>query len=291
MTASRNPGGNDRPNTYVVNNRDEEELNRLRGQDRMLTASMGGVLPEQTDPEALRRVLDIGCGSGSWVVEAAQKYPEMSLVGIDISKRMVDYAQIFAEQQQVADRVEFQVMDALLMLEFASGSFDLVNLRLGLSFMRTWDWPKMLEEMVRVTRPGGVIRLTDTTIVHTGNGPNFTKLQETLIRPLFQAGHLFDSDADGLLKHLARLLRQHVGPQVQERKYEFIYKPGDPEYQTFVRDVSRIFQSLRPFMKKWGGEVEGYDELYAGAIEEMQRPDFYSRWGMLTAWAVVPDAR
>ncbi len=74
---------------FVQDRRNEEELLRLAGQDRLVTASMGGVLAEQADPSAFRRVLDVACGSGGWVIEAAQTYPEMSLVGIDVNLRTV----------------------------------------------------------------------------------------------------------------------------------------------------------------------------------------------------------
>jgi len=48
--------------TYFVQDRqNEEELLRLVDQDRLVTASMGGVLPEQADPSAFRRVLDVAC--------------------------------------------------------------------------------------------------------------------------------------------------------------------------------------------------------------------------------------
>ena len=53
----------------------------------------------------------------------------MSLIGIDVSQRMIEYAREQAEAQQVSDRVEFHTMDALLMLEFPSDFFDLANLR------------------------------------------------------------------------------------------------------------------------------------------------------------------
>jgi SAM-dependent methyltransferase len=46
-------------------------------------------------------------------------------------------------------------------LEFPPDSFDLVNQRLGMSYLRTWDWPKLLSEYQRITRPGGVIRITE----------------------------------------------------------------------------------------------------------------------------------
>src|SRR5260370_3012466 len=123
--------------TYPVQS-SEKELTRLVIHDRLMTAMMGGVLSEHADPTIFHRVLDVGCGPGSWVIEVARTYPEMSPIGIDISKRMVEYARAEAKTHQVSDRVEFRVMDALLMLEFLPGFFDLVNLRFGSSFLRTW---------------------------------------------------------------------------------------------------------------------------------------------------------
>lgn len=47
------------PSTYFVQDRsNQEELDRLAIQDRLMTTSMGGVLPEQPDPSIFRRVLD-----------------------------------------------------------------------------------------------------------------------------------------------------------------------------------------------------------------------------------------
>src|SRR5690349_8914500 len=113
MTTPHKPDKQERPSTYFVQERNGEELTRLMIQDRMITSAMGGVLPEQPDPSIFRRVLDIGCGFGSWVIEAAQVFPNMSVFGIDISKRMIDYARKQAILHQVSDRVEFHIMDAL----------------------------------------------------------------------------------------------------------------------------------------------------------------------------------
>ena len=124
----------------------------------MLTAKMRGVLPEQPDPKIFKRVLDIGCGTGGWLIEAAKTYPSMSmLVGVDVNSQVLEYAQTQATAQGVGDRVQFQAMDALLMLEVPASYFDLVSQRLGISYLRTWDWPKLLSEYLRVTTPGGVI--------------------------------------------------------------------------------------------------------------------------------------
>src|SRR5258707_2268176 len=88
------------PSTYFVQDRsNQEEQDRLATQDRMITTAMGGVFPEQSPTQNWRRVLDIGCGAGGWLLEVAQQYPGIiSLVGVDISKTMIDYAR---QQAQV----------------------------------------------------------------------------------------------------------------------------------------------------------------------------------------------
>ena len=61
------------PGTYAVQGAaNDKELNRLRLQDQMISAVMGGVLPEQSDPARFEHVLDIGCGPGGWLLETAQ---------------------------------------------------------------------------------------------------------------------------------------------------------------------------------------------------------------------------
>ncbi len=64
------------PSTYFVQDREsKEELERVQLQDHMITAGMGGVLPEQPDPTSFQRVLDVGCGTGGWLIEVAKTYP------------------------------------------------------------------------------------------------------------------------------------------------------------------------------------------------------------------------
>ncbi|GAC1368602.1 MAG: hypothetical protein PVS3B1_14710 [Ktedonobacteraceae bacterium] len=48
------------PSTYAVRDSSrQEELTRLEIQDKLVTASMGGVLAEQADPASLKKVLDM----------------------------------------------------------------------------------------------------------------------------------------------------------------------------------------------------------------------------------------
>ena len=218
---------NEQPSTYFVSDRSsEEELMRLQIQDRMLTANMGGVLPEQPDPASFERVLDVGCGTGGWLIEAAETYPGMKhLVGVDVSQRMIEYARAQAQSHHVEDRVEFRVMDALRMLEFPADSFDLVNQRLGVSYLRTWDWPKLLSEYQRVARRGAVIRVTESDICHA-NTPAFTQLSELFLQVMAKAGHFAAPEMDATMRMLPSLLSQYGIEQVQTQLHKLMYRVG-----------------------------------------------------------------
>ena len=281
------------PSTYVVQDRsNEEELTRLQVQDQMMTTGMGGVLPEQPDPTIFQRVLDVGCGTGGWLIEAAKTYPGMTrLIGVDVSSRMIEYARAQAEAQQVSDRVRFATMDALRMLEFPADYFDLVNQRLGASYLRTWDWPKLLHEFQRVTRPGGVIRVTETDGIAESSSPALTRLNLLMVQALYQAGHLFTAEGNGLISQLAHLLHQYGLKNVQTRAYTLEHRAGTPEGQHFYEDMKRAFRTMLPFLRKWTRVPDDYETIYQQMLSEIQQPDFVAPWNLLTAWGINPPKK
>ena len=286
MSPSFKPRKVEQPSTYFVQDRqNKDELKRLMTQDHMLTAAMGGALPEQPDPSIFRRVLDIGSGSGQWAIEAAQTYPNMSVVGVDISLRMVEYARAQAEAVGVSDRVEFQVMDALLILAFPSSFFDLVNMRLGGSFMRTWDWPKLLQEFQRVTKTSGVIRLTEPETIYQSSGPALKQHWEMVTCAMHKSGHLFAPEQTALTGHIAHLLKQYGGcKQVRTKEYPIRYRAGTAEGEAFINSSTYGIRTVRPYIEKWGCVSKDYDVIIQQALDEMKRPDFYADWNLLTAW-------
>lgn len=274
--------------TYVVQDRsNQEELTRLHIQDQLITAGMGGVLPEQPDPTVFGRVLDVGCGTGDWLIEAAKTYPTMSrLVGVDISGKMLDYARAQAAAQQESLRVEFTVMDVLRLLEFPNDSFDLVNARLTWSYLRTWDWPKFLSEFQRVCRRGGVIRITECDI-YESNSPALTRLSEMFLQALYQAGQFFKPNRRGVIDELASLLHRHGLQEVQTRSHALHYHAGTLEGQHFADNVRLGYSTVVPFLRRWIRVPDDYEAIYQQMLHEVQQPDFVATWTMLTAWGEV----
>jgi SAM-dependent methyltransferase len=274
------------PNTYFVQDRSNlEEMTRLQIQDEMLTTGMGGVLQEQPNPTIFRRVLDVGCGTGGWLIEAAKTYPTMSLlVGVDVSNKMVEYAQGQAEAQQVSDRVQFRAMDALRMLEFPANYFDLVNQRFGASFLRKWDWPKILQEYQRVARPGGVIRITEADFILECNSPALSRLYQLACEAFYQAGNYFTPSSNAVISELARLLDQYGLQDVQTRSHILEFRAGTAEGQRFAEETKLVYRTMLPFLRKWTLVPDDYEAIYQQALSETQQPDFVVKWGLLTAW-------
>jgi ubiquinone/menaquinone biosynthesis C-methylase UbiE len=278
----------EQPSTYFVQDREnEEELDRLRIQDRLITAEMGGVLPEQPEMIRLQRVLDIGCGTGDWLMELAKAYPACAeLVGIDISRRMIDYACAQAEAQQLSARVEFQVMDALLILAFPAGYFGLVNLRFGSSFLRTWEWPKMLSEMVRMCRRDGMVRITEPAVPTQGSSPAYLQFCAMLQCALQAAGYYFEPTPTSITDHLPRLLKQHGSRHIQIQTHASTrhFRAGTPEGQACIEDITRSLRTLHPFLVKWGCVLSDYRTLQQQTLTELQDSGFETTWHLLTAW-------
>ena len=96
------------------------------------------------------RLLDVGCATGSVANAMARKWPERSIVGLDIAAPYVT----FAQSQAASDWVAFEVGDAIR-LPHGDASFEGAAAQLVLNFV--FDPIAALREMQRVTAPGGCV--------------------------------------------------------------------------------------------------------------------------------------
>ena len=274
------------PSTYIVQDRSNlDEMTRLEVQDRMITTGMGGTLPELADHSHLRRVLDVGCGTGDWLIETAKTYPTIEkLVGADISDKILEHAHSKAKAQELDGRVEFQTMDALRILEFPPASFDLVNQRLGASWLRTWEWTKLLLEYQRILRSGGIIRITEMNGLIENNSPALTQLIKISLETFYRSGRLFTPESDGLTGQLVRLMTQHSIKNIQTQVHTITLRAGTAEGQHFSEDMALGYRVALPFFQKWTRVPKNYHEIYEQALKDMQQPDFVATWTFLTVW-------
>lgn len=108
----------------------------------------------QTNPHV--RLLDVGAGSGSISATLARAIqPGGRVVATDIKPDILERARAVAEEAGVADNIEFQQADVLGRLPFDDATFDVTHCHQVLTHLpRPVD---ALREMLRVTKPGGVV--------------------------------------------------------------------------------------------------------------------------------------
>jgi ubiquinone/menaquinone biosynthesis C-methylase UbiE len=93
-------------------------------------------------PGAPARILDVGTGTGAGAIRLAQRFPEATVVGVDLSEPMLARARSNTPAQL---QVTYQRADASA-LPFPDGSFDLVAHANMIPFF---------DEVARVVAPGG----------------------------------------------------------------------------------------------------------------------------------------
>src|SRR6202012_565061 len=113
----------------------------------------------------------------------------------------------------------------------------------GQSWLRTWDWRKLLQEYKRVTRPDGIIRVTESNIIVESTSPALTRLYELGLSALDQSGHLFGTKNDHLDKELTRLFENHGFQHVQTQAHVLEYRGATPERDYFMDDMRQLFRT------------------------------------------------
>ncbi len=99
------------------------------------------------------RVLDVGCGTGALSSAVLAAIKPAQVIGIDPSAIYIDYARTKTSDS----RIIYEEGDGQ-QLRFPDASFDATISLLVINFIPNPD--KALREMIRVTRPGGIVAAT-----------------------------------------------------------------------------------------------------------------------------------
>ena len=176
-----------------------------------------------------QRVLDVGCGPASDTIELAKLVgPEGQVVGVDYDQAMVDEAERCAKEAGVAGWVTHRRADSGA-LPFGSDTFD--SCRSERLFQHLLDPSATVAEMVRVTKPGGLVILLDTDWGTASMDAAETDLERRMAR--VHADMLANNGYSG--RQLYRLLKQHGLVDVQVEVY-----PNWSTSYAFAREATLI---------------------------------------------------
>ncbi|WP_346291485.1 class I SAM-dependent methyltransferase [Sphaerothrix gracilis] len=128
-----------------------------------------------------RRILDLGCGTGSTTLLLKQAFPEAEVVGLDLSPYMLKVA---------ADKAQTQALDITFThgqaeaTEFPAASFDLVTASLLFHETPPAVSQQILQEAFRLLTAGGEVLILD--------GSQTTLRQTTWLMDIFEEPYIQD---------------------------------------------------------------------------------------------------
>jgi SAM-dependent methyltransferase len=106
-----------------------------------------------------------------WARELAQEFPRAQVIGLDVKEPPVDEAaQARGEADQRPPNYRFVAGNVLEGLPFPDAQFDFVHMRLLVSAIPQDRWPFVVQELARVTRPGGWVESVEALLPRDG-GP------------------------------------------------------------------------------------------------------------------------
>jgi ubiquinone/menaquinone biosynthesis C-methylase UbiE len=275
---------------YFIDHESGAEMARLLDQDTLLTQGMGGFFSERNDDfSGIERVLDIGCGPGGWALGLSAAYPQIEVLGIDISPQMIAYAQMQASTRRL-DNVQFRVMDMLEPFDFPDNSFDLVNARL-VAFLPTTAWPTYLQQCRRIIRPGGIYRGTETEW-DISNSAALDTLDSMFCRAMKAAGQSFAPEGGrhlGIVGMLGHLLRDASFQHIGHKGYLIEISAGTEAHYGFYQDTKVIYKLLQPFLIQTKVTTqEEVDRVYEQMLVEMMLDTFCGVFTLFTVWGEKP---
>lgn len=117
-----------------------------------------GMLLDQADLVPRQRVLDLGCGTGTLALMAAEREPGLDVVGLDADPQILARAR----RKAAAAGVEVQFEEGLSTeLPYADASFDRVCSTLFFHHLKPADKRRTAHEVARVLKPAGQLHVAD----------------------------------------------------------------------------------------------------------------------------------
>ena len=111
------------------------------------------------------RFLDVATGTCDLAIEAANRYPQIHVTGVDFAEAMLDQGRRKVIDGGLSRKIDLIRGDALH-LPFPQDAFDALGMAFGIRNIP--DKPDALNELRRVVIPGGKVLILELTLPHSG---------------------------------------------------------------------------------------------------------------------------
>ncbi|KAL9563605.1 hypothetical protein ACKAV7_012273 [Fusarium commune] len=221
--------------------------------------------------DKLKRVLDVGTGTGIWAIDFADEHPNVEVIGTDLSPIQPNW---------IPPNVKFELEDATKDWSWPENHFDLVHLRFLIGAIA--DWGTLFKEASHCCKPGGFVEsgeinptfysddgtIDDVEALQTWNrlviesgkgfGRSFTDIENDV--QLFQDAGLVDVQTvdfkvpiggwpkDEKMRKVGQFLRASIENDLEGYTmmvwHHIMNWPKD-EYQVFLMNMRKAFKDKR----------------------------------------------
>ncbi|KAJ3200460.1 hypothetical protein HDU83_006386 [Entophlyctis luteolus] len=218
---------------------EEPEQRRLLLQNRVLAMAFGGhtLAPGILEnPNRPRIILDVGCANGVWMESLffggnlSSKYH-----GVDITLNPSDFGTVCGAKIAVGDVTQ--------RLPYSDNTFDYVHQRALFLGVPKHKWPHVLNELARVTKPGGWIELVECSGLFKDVGEAAKMFAEKMETAFLARGVDIN-----LSEHEFRMRKADVCAEI-------LAAENLPEYAEACTAITNVGHKVVQIPLGWGGEV------------------------------------
>ncbi|KAI8085127.1 S-adenosyl-L-methionine-dependent methyltransferase [Halteromyces radiatus] len=258
---------------------DDEEVERLEVIHLLHKYLFGSyfISPVEQQLKQGARVLHICCGPGWWIKEMAKLYPNSQYIGID---------DILYAITNPPCNSHFQVTDFTKGLPFEDNTFDFVVQREA-RFKHTKDnWEKVIQEAIRVTKPGGYLEFVESGSEINDIGPNLS---------LWLMRVTVSLQTRGMANKIGLELEDRFAKTNAVTIYESTHRSAPIGWLGRVGDlmmdcVQRFSDALKPRLcEDWCMPVAKYDAAFKAVLPECQEFKSWTNFYCVVAQKNHPD--
>ncbi|KAI8687668.1 hypothetical protein NCS55_00018700 [Fusarium keratoplasticum] len=144
----------DRHSTEYFTPNDDQQLQSQDITHHYLTVLLGDKLYLAPIPvDDVKKVLDVGTGSGIWAIDFADQHPQAEVIGSDLSP---------CQPSWVPPNVQFEVDDATEPWTWKDNDFDFIHIRY--LFGAIADWNAIFKQAYRCCAPGGWVQSCEADV-------------------------------------------------------------------------------------------------------------------------------
>ncbi|KAI7903829.1 S-adenosyl-L-methionine-dependent methyltransferase [Cokeromyces recurvatus] len=249
---------NETNSTYWLPN-DDEEMDRLVSTHLYIYIQYKRNIPKVVIQNKMiplengAKILDVGCGPGTWIMDVATEFPTSECIGLDM-------CDVFPTNIRPKN-VSFQIGNVLLnRLPFEDNTFDMVYLRLFILAFRSHEWIPVLKEILRVLKPGGCFLSLEACMFEDGN--DFTKcFINNFIKTMLKREQ--EPFIANKMKDFMKLAGFDAVKSIKKNVY--LGRP-DQVNREFLWDLRTLVKSIQPFFAE---QAQISDEKYPQYLDDL----------------------